>query len=257
MFMLIFSKISSASNACRLRTLVIRMSSQLYRPVVSTEWLNKELKDRKGGLAVLDVTWFSDKDACSGFSKQHIMHASYMDMFFGVENTALLPRNIPDATTFQMNARGSAVNNGDHVVIYENVGRFGFSMGARAWWTFKEGDFTAKFNPKWMRKFEDMEENVKSQKHKSQDWPLAWCSEHSIPSLFNPDTKILKTVDELKKVYADVGIDLSKPVITMCGSGMSSCTLVLAAHVCGCPDVALYPGGFNEWRGKVDPSQIE
>ena len=69
MFMLISSKISSASNACRLRTLVIRMSSQLYRPVVSTEWLNKELKDRKGGLAVLDVTWFSDKDACSGFSK--------------------------------------------------------------------------------------------------------------------------------------------------------------------------------------------
>ena len=65
------------------------------------------------------------------------MHASYMDMFFGVENTALLPRNIPDAATFQMNARGSAVNNGDHVVIYENVGRFGFSMGARAWWTFK------------------------------------------------------------------------------------------------------------------------
>ena len=41
-------------------------------------------------------------------------------------------------------------------------------------------------------------------------------------------------------VYRDAGIDLSKPVIGMCNGGMSSCTLVLTAHVCGCPDVALY-----------------
>ena len=60
-----------------------------------------------------------------------------MDMFFGVENTPLYPRNIPDTPIFQMNARGSAVNNSDHVVIYENTGRFGYFMGARAWWIFK------------------------------------------------------------------------------------------------------------------------
>lgn len=66
------------------------------------------------------------------------MHASYMDMFLGVQNTPLLPRNIPDVPTFQMNARGSAVNNSNHVVIYENVpGFFGYFMGARAWWMFK------------------------------------------------------------------------------------------------------------------------
>ena len=41
-------------------------------------------------------------------------------------------------------------------------------------------------------------------------------------------------------MYADAGIDLSKPVIGMCIGGMSSCTLVLTAHLCGCPDVALY-----------------
>ena len=60
-----------------------------------------------------------------------------MDMFFGVENTPLYPRNIPDVSTFQINARGSAVNNSDHIIIYENTGRFGFFMGARAWWLFK------------------------------------------------------------------------------------------------------------------------
>ena len=41
-------------------------------------------------------------------------------------------------------------------------------------------------------------------------------------------------------VYSDAGIDLNKPVIGMCIGGMSSCTLVLTAHLCGCPDVALY-----------------
>lgn len=41
-------------------------------------------------------------------------------------------------------------------------------------------------------------------------------------------------------VYSDAGIDLSKPIIGMCIGGMSSCSLVLTAHLCGCPDVALY-----------------
>ena len=41
-------------------------------------------------------------------------------------------------------------------------------------------------------------------------------------------------------VYTDAGIDLTKPVIGMCSSGMSSCTLVLAGHLCGCPNAALY-----------------
>ena len=60
-----------------------------------------------------------------------------MDMFKGVEFTPLYPRNIADVPTFEANAKGSAVNNSDHVAIYENTGRFGYFMGARAWWMFK------------------------------------------------------------------------------------------------------------------------
>jgi len=44
----------------------------------------------------------------------------------------------------------------------------------------------------------------------------------------------------LLTVYADAGIDLAKPVIGMCIGGLSSCTLVLTALMCGCPDAALY-----------------
>ena len=69
------------------------------------------------------------------FSREHISTATYMDMFKGVENTPLYPRNIPDAATFQTNARGSAVNNSDHVIVYEDI--FGNFMAGRAWWMFK------------------------------------------------------------------------------------------------------------------------
>jgi len=36
---------------------------------VSTAWLDKELKAKKDNLAVLDATWFPDKNASEAFSK--------------------------------------------------------------------------------------------------------------------------------------------------------------------------------------------
>lgn len=280
------------------------MSSE-SQPAISSEWLKKRQGSSTEHLSVLDTTWFSDEDATGYFLKQHIANASYMDLFRGVENTPLYPRNIPDVATFQMNARACGVNSKDHVVIYDNTGKFGFLMGGRAWWMFKlfghenvsvldgglkrwigdgfemtdavvqkgDGDFTAKWNPKWIRKFEDMKENLKSRKaqvcdsrgpnmfNRSPNDPTTGHYPGAVnipfPTLFNAETKTLKTVDELKKVWSDAGIDLSKPVIGMCIGGISSCTLVLTAHLCGCPDVALYHGSFNEWRQRADAIEIE
>ncbi|XP_029204374.2 thiosulfate sulfurtransferase-like [Acropora millepora] len=274
--------------------------------IVSVDWLHKKVESRKSDhLAVLDTTWFSDKDAIEDFSKQHIIHASHMDVFLGVETQPLYPRNIPDEAIFELIARGSAVNSSDHVIIYENTGKFGFFLGARAWWLFKlyghenvsvldgglekwissgfettnmmmkkkEGDFTAKLNSKWIVKFEDMVENLTSRKAQvcdsrvpekfqlSSDDPGSghYPGAVNIPfsSLFNLETRTLKSIDELKKVFSDAGVDLSKPVICMCFGGMSSCSLLLAAHLCGCPDTALYLGSFSEWKGRADPTQIE
>lgn len=281
------------------------MTSDSGQPVVSTDWLNDQLRKKKGGVAVLDVTWFSDENVSHDFSKKHLMHASQMDIFFGVENTPLYPGNIPDAPTFQMNARGSAVNSTDHVVVYENTGKFGFLAGARAWWLFKlfghvnvsvldgglekwildgyettdimfkkmEGDFTAKLTPRWLKRFQDMKENLTLQKvqvcdsrdpslfMRSADDPRTGHYPGAVnipfPKLFDPETKSLKKLDDLKKVYIDAGIDLSKPLIGMGNSGMSSCSLVLAAHLCGCPEVAVYHGGFKEWKARANLSEID
>ena len=41
-------------------------------------------------------------------------------------------------------------------------------------------------------------------------------------------------------VFTDAGIDPTLPLATMCGSGMSSCSLLLAAYQCGNTSAAVY-----------------
>lgn len=38
------------------------------------------------------------------------------------------------------------MDSSDHVIIYENTGKFGFFLGARAWWLFKVKGYHSLFN---------------------------------------------------------------------------------------------------------------
>ncbi|MDB9924551.1 3-mercaptopyruvate sulfurtransferase [Planktomarina sp.] len=75
-----------------------------------------------------------------------------------------------------------------------------------------------------------------------------------IPNSKNlPFTKVLntdhtmKTVPELTKVFKNAGIDLNKPAITTCGSGITAAVLSLALQRVGKTDHALYDGSWTEW----------
>jgi len=63
--------------------------------------------------------------------------------------------------------------------------------------------------------------------------------------LFNEDGT-WKTGDALKAVYDAAGIDLSKPVVATCGSGITAAVLVFGAHLLGA-NAALYDGSWSEW----------
>ena len=61
------------------------------------------------------------------------------------------------------------------------------------------------------------------------------------------DGRTMRPVAELRAAFDAAGVDLSKPVITSCGSGVSAAILNLALERIGHRDHALYDGSWAEW----------
>ncbi|WBU62833.1 3-mercaptopyruvate sulfurtransferase [Paracoccus aerodenitrificans] len=64
--------------------------------------------------------------------------------------------------------------------------------------------------------------------------------------LYNGDGT-MKRVDDLRAAFDRAGVDLSRPVITSCGSGISAASLSLALEILGHRNHALYDGSWTEW----------
>lgn len=62
----------------------------------------------------------------------------------------------------------------------------------------------------------------------------------------------LKSPDEVAKVFAGAGVDVSKPVITSCGSGITAAILSLGLTLIDAKDHALYDGSWSEWGAASD-----
>ncbi|MCF8469726.1 MAG: 3-mercaptopyruvate sulfurtransferase [Parvibaculum sp.] len=66
----------------------------------------------------------------------------------------------------------------------------------------------------------------------------------------------MKGPDELRALFEEAGIDLRRPVITTCGSGITACLLALGLAVLGKTQVPVYDGSWSEW-GAVAEMPVE
>jgi thiosulfate/3-mercaptopyruvate sulfurtransferase len=61
-----------------------------------------------------------------------------------------------------------------------------------------------------------------------------------------------KSPEELRTAFEGAGIDLSRPVVTTCGSGVTASVLLFALNLIGKHEAALYDGSWMEWS--ADPA---
>jgi thiosulfate/3-mercaptopyruvate sulfurtransferase len=92
--------------------------------------------------------------------------------------------------------------------------------------------------------------------------PRAGLRSGHIPNSFNVPVGLLtedgqlKSKAQLEQLFSDRSIDLNRPIITSCGSGITAAVLALALNVTGAKDVAVYDGSWSEWGGRPDAEVV-
>ncbi|MDR3464240.1 MAG: sulfurtransferase [Beijerinckiaceae bacterium] len=129
-------------------------------------------------------------------------------------------------------------------------------------------DLTARLVPSLLRGFDDVKANISSGAAQlidargpakfdgSQEDVFPQRRRGHIPNAVNipwgdlieQSSGTFLPVEALKARFAFAGIDLDRPIIATCASGITSCVLALGLHVMGAPDVAVYDGSWAEWN---------
>jgi thiosulfate/3-mercaptopyruvate sulfurtransferase len=133
--------------------------------------------------------------------------------------------------------------------------------------TPKPGKFRARLDPSYIRSKQQLLDNLQTKREQLVDarprarfegsvaepWPGRRSGHipgsRSVPyaELFDAKTGAMKPLDELRKAFTGAGVDMTAPIVTTCGSGVSALVLTLALYRLGVRGTALYDGSWAEW----------
>jgi len=66
----------------------------------------------------------------------------------------------------------------------------------------------------------------------------------------------LKDILSLASIVGKAGVDLDKPIITTCGSGITAAALAFVFYRLGAKEVSVYDGSWTEWGASDAPIEI-
>ena len=133
--------------------------------------------------------------------------------------------------------------------------------------TPKPGRFTATFDPSFVRTRAQIVDNLASRREQLIDARARNRFEGSAPEprpglrsghipasrslpsseMVDAGTGLMKPLAELRALFEREGLDLQRPIVTTCGSGVSAAVLTLALYRLGVRGSALYDGSWSEW----------
>ena len=139
--------------------------------------------------------------------------------------------------------------------------------------TPKPATFTASFDARRVRSMDQMVANLASRGEQVIDArpagrfegtvaePRAGLRGGHIPGsrsvpyamLFDANTGVMKSLDDLRATFSGAGVDLARPMVTSCGSGVSAGVLTLALYRLGVENPALYDGSWSQWGEQGGP----
>jgi thiosulfate/3-mercaptopyruvate sulfurtransferase len=133
--------------------------------------------------------------------------------------------------------------------------------------TPKPAKFQARLDPRHVRSRQQLLENLETEAEQLVDarprprfegtvaepWPGRRSGHipgsRNVPyaELFDAETGTMKPLEALRQAFGNAGVDMARPIVTTCGSGVSALVLTLALYRLGARGTALYDGSWAEW----------
>ena len=269
--------------------------------LITCDWLNENLNQKD--LCIIDCTWHlpgTNRDGKSEFLNERIPGSIFFDLDEFSDQSSKYPHTIADKEWFSKKASELGIQNSDHIICYDTLGIF---TSPRVSWMFSQyghekvsildggfknwkikkfkietgkpqnkgqSNYIAKNNPKNIKFFEDIKNNIVSSTFKLIDArpsgrfdatdpePRPELQSGSIPNsqnlpfskLLDPATGCMKNKDELKKIFDELSISSEDKITFSCGSGVAAVIAGTAYEKVFNKEFDVYDGSWTEWALK-------